>query len=324
MEINSPSTKRDLLIGKSNNAGQQLLTEPQSPGAAGTRPAPTAQQGRGWGAAGGRGPRVSWHEVTQASTCGGPWAVTDVLSLKSAACTPPAPVPGAEGTGLYKLSSSGGSRAAVSSPGIEVATGWNWPKLCATVTEKMTPRSPFCLLHGRVPDLGSPDLLGAGSVMQSQEAAPCETGSVEQPHTAVSPRALGQPLTPGPAALVATQHHSPWGNARCMDSRSERGTPFITAKGEGQFALLEKSKSLPPFLFSSLTTWKFNVPTMNFGRILPPSAHSGQMMLLLHNPAPALPQQRQLSHWLYSDKRNCSSHLHIPLPSENVRSGKCR
>lgn len=55
-----------------------------------------------------------------------------------------------------------------------------------------------------------------------------------------------------------------------MDSRSERGTPFITAKDEGQLALLEKSKSFPPFLFSSLTTWKFNVPTLNFGKILPP------------------------------------------------------
>lgn len=87
MEINSPNTKSDLLICKSNNGGQQLLTEPQSPEAAGTRPAHSRAE-------------AEEAEVTQASTCGGPWAVTDVLPLKSAACTPPAPAPGAEGTGL--------------------------------------------------------------------------------------------------------------------------------------------------------------------------------------------------------------------------------
>lgn len=93
MEINSPNTKSDLLICKSNKGGQQLLTEPQSPVAAGTRPAHSSAEAEELLVA-------EEAEVTQASTCGGPWAVTDVLPLKSAACTPPAPAPGAEGPGL--------------------------------------------------------------------------------------------------------------------------------------------------------------------------------------------------------------------------------
>lgn len=92
MEINSLQHQKQPLICKNN----KLLTEPQPRGSR-NRSCTYSTAGQGVRSC----PlQLLVAQGTQTSTWRGPWAATGLLPLKGAACTPPTPVPAAEGTGL--------------------------------------------------------------------------------------------------------------------------------------------------------------------------------------------------------------------------------